>query len=383
MKDLLTAFGARCCFLMRRKPRLLVLTLHRVGPQGLDPQVVDRCFKTLGRRYQTVLPSELRGTTPSGQLAIVTIDDCHRDTYETIFPLALKHGIKIVTCVPTDFFLRCRWLWFDRLNWLFEHLTEGQILDVGGRQIHADRPASFKAFKNCLNKRDDWWQLANEMAKLAGLDIPSAPTHEYHPVTQGQLQEMLASGLVEVCAHSVTHPILPSLGRQALAEEVVECRRELEAVSGREVKTFCYPAGRYDERVVRAVQDAGYEMAFSTEEGFNPDLHERPFALRRYHVHRRHAVNLKILSGLAELQHRLAARSRPVPEVPAPAVPATAQPSPPPLATAPAVVSATLTDEGTIRPPSSALEAGAPAEPPLPAGASPPPKRTAQREPIR
>jgi hypothetical protein len=65
----------------------------------------------------------------------------------------------------------------------------------------------------------------------------------------------------EIGAHSVSHSNLPSLAAEQLAYEVEVCKQKLEQVVGRSVVMFCYPNGRYDEEVIRHVQQAGYKGA--------------------------------------------------------------------------------------------------------------------------
>jgi len=68
----------------------------------------------------------------------------------------------------------------------------------------------------------------------------------------------LASAAFEIGAHGCSHKHLWGLPPQELVQEVQPCKRILEDILGREVEMFCYPRGRYDANVVRAVQEAGY-----------------------------------------------------------------------------------------------------------------------------
>ena len=88
----------------------------------------------------------------------------------------------------------------------------------------------------------------------------------------------------ELGAHTFTHPDLRGLGAAGLAHEVGGSRREIARRFGVPVKFFCYPAGRYDARVIRAVRDAGFLGATTTIEGLaTPD---RPYELKRIRVSR-------------------------------------------------------------------------------------------------
>lgn len=96
-----------------------------------------------------------------------------------------------------------------------------------------------------------------------------------------KVRTLIAAGW-ELASHTLTHPDLPSLGDGELAREVGGSRRVLRSRFGVAVDFFCYPAGRYDARVIRAVRRAGYLGATTTVDGLaRPD---RPFELRRVRV---------------------------------------------------------------------------------------------------
>jgi len=68
---------------------------------------------------------------------------------------------------------------------------------------------------------------------------------------------------MELGSHSLTHPDLRKLDDEALAFELADSKTAVERITGRPCRTFAYPYGLYDERVVRAVGAAGYELAFA------------------------------------------------------------------------------------------------------------------------
>lgn len=78
------------------------------------------------------------------------------------------------------------------------------------------------------------------------------------------LRRLRGRGL-EFGAHTRTHPALPDLGDDELAEEIESSRSELERTLGEPVRSFAYPYGRFDERAVAAVRRAGFASACTTE----------------------------------------------------------------------------------------------------------------------
>jgi peptidoglycan/xylan/chitin deacetylase (PgdA/CDA1 family) len=101
--------------------------------------------------------------------------------------------------------------------------------------------------------------------------------------TESDVRTLLAEGW-ELGAHTFTHPDLRTLDDVALEWEVAGSRSELRRRFGVPVDFFCYPAGRYDERVVAAVRRAGFVGATTTDEGLATPAD--PFRLRRVRVSR-------------------------------------------------------------------------------------------------
>jgi len=68
----------------------------------------------------------------------------------------------------------------------------------------------------------------------------------------------------EIGAHTVSHRTLAGLRGHSLWEEVSRSKQMLEQALGQDIDMFCYPRGRYDWRVLRAVREAGYLGARTT-----------------------------------------------------------------------------------------------------------------------
>jgi len=89
-------------------------------------------------------------------------------------------------------------------------------------------------------------------------------------LTWDEARELVAGGLVDVQAHTRTHPRLPALDEERAREEIGGCKDEIEAEVGYQVTSFAYPAGLYTERDARLVAEAGYRAGLTTDPGVNP-----------------------------------------------------------------------------------------------------------------
>lgn len=103
-------------------------------------------------------------------------------------------------------------------------------------------------------------------------------------LTDDDVRAMLASGVWELGAHTVTHPLLPSLDAAAKALEVGGAKTALEQRFGTPVESFAYPFGIFGDADRDAVAAAGYRWAVSTNAGVSTDLGADAHILRRIKV---------------------------------------------------------------------------------------------------
>jgi peptidoglycan/xylan/chitin deacetylase (PgdA/CDA1 family) len=98
---------------------------------------------------------------------------------------------------------------------------------------------------------------------------------------ESNVEAMLAAGW-ELAAHTINHSDLTTLEGAALEEEVAGSRKILQREYGVPVKNFCYPAGRFDEATIAAVEAAGYVGATTEIPGLATNDH--PYELARIEV---------------------------------------------------------------------------------------------------
>ncbi len=98
---------------------------------------------------------------------------------------------------------------------------------------------------------------------------------------ESNVKAMIDAGW-ELAAHTIDHSDLTTLEGEALEEEVAGSRKILQRDYGVPVKNFCYPAGRFDETVIAAVEAAGYVGATTEIPGFATKDH--PYELARIEV---------------------------------------------------------------------------------------------------
>jgi peptidoglycan/xylan/chitin deacetylase (PgdA/CDA1 family) len=121
-------------------------------------------------------------------------------------------------------------------------------------------------------------------------------------LSRGQVLELLGLGL-EFGSHTRTHPRLTQLSERRLRDEVRGSRSRLEDLLGRPCLAFAYPYGDWDERVVAAVGEAGYHLAFTTRRAWacaaDPPLLLPRINIRRYNYLPLFARKLRRAQGTA------------------------------------------------------------------------------------
>lgn len=82
--------------------------------------------------------------------------------------------------------------------------------------------------------------------------------------TPDDMRAWVAGGM-ELGAHTRHHADLTAVDAEVARDEIAGCKRELEAIIGREVRHFCYPYGRYKAEHREMAREAGYITATTTE----------------------------------------------------------------------------------------------------------------------
>jgi peptidoglycan/xylan/chitin deacetylase (PgdA/CDA1 family) len=101
-------------------------------------------------------------------------------------------------------------------------------------------------------------------------------------LTQSRIKTMISDGW-EVGAHSLSHPDLTTLSGSALQHEIAGSRKVIQDKFGVPVNSFCYPAGKFNDAVEKAVKAAGYSSATTELPGAAKPTDDR-FALPRIRI---------------------------------------------------------------------------------------------------
>ncbi len=219
---------------------LRVLMYHKVNDTPDNPTTIpvgsfdEQLAQLRDLGYQVVdldavLDHYTLGTPLPPKAILITFDDGYRDTLENALPILQKYGFHAVIFVP-----------------------------------------------------------------VAYLDDETPLPHEMHLVERGTrnptldwgLMRELDAGGVRVESHGIAHRPLAEVSLDEAVREIAVSKLKLEECLGRPVRAYAYVKGskaHFRPVHVSLVQQAGYEVAFTSVSGTN-DASTDPLRLRRYNV---------------------------------------------------------------------------------------------------
>jgi len=87
-------------------------------------------------------------------------------------------------------------------------------------------------------------------------------------LTWKQIKEMSDNG-INFESHTLSHIILPKASDEELHAQLIKSKEALEWRLGKKVEFLAYPGGKYDQRIIQSVKEAGYRAAFTVNFGRN------------------------------------------------------------------------------------------------------------------
>ena len=199
-----------------QRPGLRILIYHRISDDSdqfaVAPDTFRRQMEALaasGQRVVDLYEIETLSLAPDEAAVALTFDDGYRDILENALPVLRSHGF------PSTVFV------------------------VPGAMEGA---STFS------------WYPPGAMPALAGWD---------------ELRSEERAGLVRFEPHTLTHPILTTVSRDAAEREIVGSKLAIERELGRPAKILCYPAGYHSRREAEIARACGLRAAVTCEFGAN------------------------------------------------------------------------------------------------------------------
>ena len=311
----------------KRRPenRGLILMYHRVANLYSDPWLLavtpQRFAQHLEILRQHTKPMPLRqlfegllsGNVDDRAVAI-TFDDGYADNLYSAKPLLERYDFPATFFLTTGYIGCEREFWWDELERLFlQPRTLPDVLHVSlngtmhqwrlgkavnysseeaARQrrrwrarggVSSSRHRLYYSLWNLLYslREGERQRLLGELRAWAGSEPVVRPTHR--SLSLDEVVRLAQGELIEIGAHTVTHPALAALPVASQREEILLSKARLEETLDRPVSSFAYPHGNLAEETVGIVREAGFARACTTDANIVEESTD-PFQLPRVHV---------------------------------------------------------------------------------------------------
>lgn len=210
----------------------------------------DRHCRLISDTCDPISIAEFREARQSGRVlpprsVIMTFDDGYRGVLDHALPILERYAIPATVFVSAEPVLNGQHFWFDALC-----CREGEAAVAQARALPYQH----------------WRTLVDS------IETTAIETESHRPLTPAELERLAGSPLIEIGAHTMTHPTLALAPIEDQQREIAEGRTALERVLERSVTAFAYPYGNplsdYTSETVSVVRHARFDLAFTTDASF-------------------------------------------------------------------------------------------------------------------
>jgi peptidoglycan/xylan/chitin deacetylase (PgdA/CDA1 family) len=250
-----------------------------VAPENFAEQLEVLCQQAHPISLQELVRGLQDGGLPE-RATVLTFDDGYTDALFEVKPLLERYGIPATVFVTTGYM--GREFWWDELERMVLStpiFPERQSLIVnGGIHEWSIGVAQFASNRRTADAREQlarslYGQLVSmssgerdqAMAQLrswTGTESDERPKNR--ALTADEIIELARDNLVEIGAHTVSHPILTALSVAAQKDEIQQSKACLEKLLGKPVTSFSYPNGLAADDTRTAVRESGFTCACSS-----------------------------------------------------------------------------------------------------------------------
>jgi peptidoglycan/xylan/chitin deacetylase (PgdA/CDA1 family) len=296
-----------------RRPRPVILMYHRVAvaqhdpwglavhPERFEEQIAYLKHHRTPMSMDELVDRLLSKTLPANAVAI-TFDDGYRDNLVNAKPVLARHSVPATLFLATGFINQNTPFWWDELATMIlastqairdQQLWPGESVTLDwGEAERSDLVAGWRASDEPRTARQNvylaiWRKLQRATAEDRELAMNTLRRHLEtdhdplgKPMSSDEIRALLSDGLIELGAHTVTHPALTLLCRLESRREIEVSGHRCRELATKSVNGFAYPYGDMSSEVRSDVATLGFSWACSTEGGFvdgkQPDIYALP-----------------------------------------------------------------------------------------------------------
>jgi len=193
----------------------------------------------------------------------ITFDDGDRSFYTIVYPLIKKFQLPVSIYVSPKIVKTGENFWFQEIRNYNKEVLRTIINNKYPylKSINPKIPIS-AIFKSL--KLTQIWEIIDEYRSIMKID-----SEKRMNMSVDELKEVYDSGLVEIGAHTLNHPILANETETTAQNEIQSSILELSEILGIPVRYFAYPNGipqiDFGKREMNFLKAMNIKLAFSTE----------------------------------------------------------------------------------------------------------------------
>ena len=243
----------------RFKP--IVLEFHRVLPEKLitktsgyfatETVISQNYFEKVlfylkKEGYKFVTVAGLLKEDDINKCVALTFDDGYYDNFAYAYPVLKKFNATATFFPVVDVCRENKVLPLD----IYYQIVEEMGLSEKERTEY---------YKGNIKKKFYWSEPKSQIEQLKEMFVSFPDKMVVSYMNAMQLKYLSDNGF-EIGSHGLSHSILTAdyMNEQKVTEELKNSKHWLEAITGKPVVTFCFPAGRYNEKIIELVKAVGY-----------------------------------------------------------------------------------------------------------------------------
>ena len=264
----------------------------------VTPDTFELHLRFLSKYFNVVKLDDLfehQSIQSSKPVCGLTFDDAWYDFYAHAFPLLKEYKIPATLFVPTHFIGKDKWFWTDRLAQILYQIN----LEKKSLKKEISTTIPINEILKCNGSVDMMIQNAINLLKAERETVIEntmdalIESFDIIPKTEGaafldwhQLSELAASEYITIGSHTDRHLILTNCHDEEILAELHTSKQKLYQYNlvNPDFIPFCYPNGNFNPKISKMAADTGYDMAVTTQNGWNQFTAER-FALKRVGLH--------------------------------------------------------------------------------------------------
>lgn len=266
---------------------LTVLSYHRVGDSSIGsfssyrPNIsasassFARQMDYVRENYNVISCTDvtawLRGEMElMSNPAIITFDDGYQDNLSIAHPILFERGLPATIFLTTGFVGCNKPFYWDFVAYCFYQTKKTSVdLPIAGHAEWGDRVSRERILNRWINSvkklpESDKHGAVSKLPEALDVSVPDDVFSGLY-LTWDQVRAMTANG-VEMGSHTSTHPILTRIPIYQVQNELIKSKEKIESEIGIPVVSFAYPNGQegdFSPTVIKAVKEAGFEVAFT------------------------------------------------------------------------------------------------------------------------